>query len=289
MIKFNGEKVRDKILNDLKIKIAALSTKPTLAVIWVGKDPLSGRYIRSKQRVAEKIGADFKLYQFSLLASEVDIINKIKELNEDKSITGILLQMPLPDKINRQKVIEAISAEKDVDGLRFCANLPPWLGLRLGSARQVAENDKSDFQPPAVLAILFALRESQIDLRKKSVAIIGQGFLIGLPLKKVLKKITNKLQTADENTENTKEITRNADVIISAVGLAEVIKPDMVKKNVVLIDAGTSEVNGILKGDIHPDTYKKSSFYTPVPGGIGPITVAMLYKNLIQLAEKNKK
>jgi len=268
-IKFDGRKIRDEILSQLRDRISRLKTKPTLAVIWVGENPVSEKYIRSKQRAAKEIGVNFKLYQFSALASEADIVNKIKELNKDKNIIGILLQMPLPNKIDRQKVIKAISAKKDIDGLRFCAGF------------------ESDFQPPVVLAILEAL--NGVDFGQNKVAIVGRGFLVGTPLARVLLNKIKRLKVADIETADLAKITRNADIIISATGQAGLITVEMVKNGVVLVDAGTAEISGKLRGDIDQGACKKSSFYTPVPCGIGPVTLAMLYKNLIQLAEKSDK
>ena len=263
MKEFDGRKIRDEILAKLKIRISKLKIKPTLAVIWVGEDPVSEKYIKAKQKAADYIGVDFKLFQLSALALEADAIKKIEELNNDQKVTGILLQMPLPAKINRQKVIKAISLEKDVDGLRFCANLT------------------SDFQPPVVLAILEAL--DGVDLGQKKVAIIGQGFLVGAPLAKVLRNKVKRLEVADIETADLAKITRNAEIIISATGQAGLITAEMVKNGVMLVDAGASEVGGKIKGDMDAGAYQKASFYTPVPGGIGPVTVAMLFRNLLKV------
>jgi len=267
MTKFDGKKIRDEILADLKKKIAASPTEPILAVIWVGDDPISEKYIRSKQKAADYIGVDFQLIKLSDSVRHYDIIAKLIMLSE-LEFGGIMIQMPLPAKINRQRIIAAIPRKKDVDGLRFCAGL------------------SSKFQPPVVLAILEAIKESKIDIQKSRLAIIGQGFLVGAPLKKILKSEVKELLVADITTNDLPEITKNADVIISAAGQPGLITAEMVKNGVVLIDAGTSEVGGKIVGDIEPAAYQKSSFYTPVPGGIGPLTVAMLYKNLVATATK---
>jgi len=263
MTKFDGKRVRNEILSDLKKKIAVLKTKPTLAVIWVGDDPISRKYIEVKEKIARDIGIDFQLIRLPDTIKHYDIIAKVKILCQ-AGVGGMMVQLPLPAKIGRQKVIAAIPPEKDIDGLRFCAGL------------------SSKFQPPVVLAILEAIRRSKVNIGKSRVAIIGQGFLVGAPLAKVLKNKVKELLVADITTAGMPEISKSADVIISASGQAGLITAEMVRNGAVLIDAGTTEVGGKIVGDIDLSAYEKSSFYTPVPGGIGPVTVAMLFRNLVQ-------
>jgi methylenetetrahydrofolate dehydrogenase (NADP+) / methenyltetrahydrofolate cyclohydrolase len=264
----DGKKIQGEILADLKRKTVNLPTKPVLAVVWIGDDPISARYVKIKKQLAEGLGIRFDIYKYSVEVSGERIIKKIKALNSSDT-TGVMVQMPLPKNIDRDKVILAIGAKKDVDGLRMCANFD------------------SEILPPVIKAVMLALNSTKVDLKKSQVAIIGQGFLVGSPLAKVLRDKVKKLEVADKETANLAKITKDADVIISAVGKSGLITADLVKEGVVLIDAGTSEVGGELKGDVSPKVYAKSSFYTPVPGGIGTVTVAMLFDNLLDIVEKN--
>jgi len=269
-IEFDGKKIRDGILADLKTKFAVLSSKPTLAVIWIGDDKVSARYIEQKRRAAELLGVHFDIFKFSDEVAASVVAEKIKELNESTEITGIMIQLPIPKNLDQQELITTILSEKDVDALRFCSEIT------------------CTFRPPVILAIMEALKASGIDHRGKKVAIIGKGFLVGSPLSRHLQGDTD-LRVADDQTPNLSTITIDADIVISATGHAGLIRPDMIKNGAVLIDAGTAELGGKLVGDIDPRCYKKSAFYTPVPGGIGPMTVAVLFKNLFSAAKRKEK
>jgi len=284
---FDGKKIRDEILKDLADRIVLISHHPILAEILIGDDSVSKQYAELKKKMAEKTGIIFNIYTFSDKDSEEEIVQCIEFLNFDDEVNGIMVQIPVPKKFNRDRLISAISSKKDVDGLRFC------LGL------------ESEFKPPVVLAIVEALNHSDVistepkasgeisskDLSAlgkprsrddKKVVIVGKGFLVGNPLTRELKKQGVKFESIDSsNMHNSELIIHNSDIIISATGKAGIIKPEMIKEGVILIDAGTAEENGEQKGDIDPKCYKKASYYTPVPGGIGPVTVAMLFKNLI--------
>jgi methylenetetrahydrofolate dehydrogenase (NADP+)/methenyltetrahydrofolate cyclohydrolase len=241
-----------------------MAVKPVLAVFLVGDDPVSVAYVALKEKLAREIGVDFRLFKYEATASQEDVIDQIKVQGSDPEVSGIMVQIPLPAGFDRKEVISAISPSKDVDGLRFCVGL------------------ESDFLPPVVLAIEKALNEAKVDLSGSNVVLVGQGFLVGEPLSRYLGDRAKRLVCANSETRDLAAATRTADVIISATGQPGVISPEMVKEGVVLIDAGTSEVGGELKGDVDVRTYMKSSYYTPVPGGIGPVTVAMLLENLVK-------
>ena len=180
-----------------------------------------------------------------------------------------MIQIPIPKKFDRNKLIGKISPAKDVDGLRFCAGLD------------------SKFKPPVVLSVLEAIKRAELGIKNKElgdlkIALIGHGFLVGFPLARVLKEDkVDFIISPHLASPRGGEGLRVADIIISATGSPNLIKPEMVKDGVVLIDAGTAEENGELRGDIDPECYDKASYYTPVPGGIGPVTVAMLLQNLV--------
>jgi methylenetetrahydrofolate dehydrogenase (NADP+)/methenyltetrahydrofolate cyclohydrolase len=269
---FDGKQIRDEILKSVAEKVVEMERKPNLAEFLIGDDIISTKYADLKMKMATKTGSHFSLYKFDDKDSMDDVLEAIHFLNTDEETDGIMIQIPVPAKFDRDKLISAIDAKKDVDGLRYC------LGL------------DSDFKPPVVLAILEAVKRSGVDLKTAKIVMIGHGFLVGKPLARVLREqnivplvILNEVKNLTDNTRSfadAQDDILNADIIISAVGKAGLIKPEMVKEGVVLIDAGTAEDNGELKGDIDPEAYKKASYYTPVPGGIGPVTIAKLLENL---------
>jgi len=260
---FDGKKIRDEIIEDLKNKIEKMDRKPGLAVLLIGNDVVCEKYVALKKRIAEKIGVFVRVYKFDENAEQSEIISKIKELDADNTVDGIMVQIPIPKNFDKYEIINAISPDKDIDGLRFCGGF------------------HSHFTPPVVLAILKAIELADKNIEECEVLVVGRGFLVGWPVAQCMEEAVRGLVIADGSTKNLSRITETADVIISATGKAGLIKPDMIKSGAILIDAGTSEVGGELLGDIDPESYKKASFYTPVPGGIGPVTIAMLLKNLV--------
>lgn len=260
---FDGKKVRDEILEDLEEKIKRLKKKPVLAVVWIGENSVSEHYVKTKLKIAESIGIKVNLIRLDTNVNRSDVIGGIESLNRDPNITGIMVQLPIPDHLDQDKIIRTIDPKKDVDGLRYC------LGI------------DSDFMPPVVLAILKAIEVSGRRLDSSDVSIIGHGFLVGAPLARYLATRAESLSVADSRTRDLSEISCKGDILISATGFPGVIKPDMLQAGTVLIDAGTAEVSGEIRGDVDPACYEKASFVTPVPGGIGPVTIAMLLKNLV--------
>jgi len=263
--------LRDGILKQIADENAKKKELPCLAVLLIGDNPVCQKYAELKKKMAEKIGVQANLYLFDQKDSEQDILDCIEFLNSDPETQGVMIQIPIDKKFDRDKLIAAISTEKDVDGLRYCAGL------------------ESNFKPPVVLAIIEALRQSlgSSNLEagiweKKKISLIGHGFLVGNPLERTLKELgaTDLTVVTSENILDSKFQILNSDIVISAVGKAGIVTAEMVKEGVILIDAGTTEQNGELIGDISAEAYKKASFYTPVPGGIGPATVGMLFSNL---------
>lgn len=260
---FNGKKIRDEILVQLKGEVAKMKEKPYLRVFWVGNNEVSGRYVVLKNKVAKDLGVKSEVVQLDQNIKEKDLLSLIEKSNSDPKVSGIMIQIPLPLSMNRDLVMSTIDPKKDIDGLRICTGL------------------ESSFYPPVVLAIREAIKRSKKNIKKIKTVIVGKGFLVGGPLEKSLKNEASDLIVLGNSTKNLAKITREADILISATGVGGIIKPEMVKEGVVLIDAGTSEIGGKFIGDIMPECYLKADYFTPVPGGIGPVTIAMLMKNLV--------
>lgn len=261
-MELQGNVVAEKIYDKVKAKLKELDKKPLLAVILVGENPASLSYIKVKEKVAEKLGIGFRLYQFPEIVRQDEIGNLIINLNKNPYINGIVLQLPLPSKLDTDKLISQISKDKDVDG---------FLG---------------EFPAPTAAAILEILNSSGFGLHGRKVVLVGKGKLVGEPLAKMLESQGVNFTACDSKTKDLGKVTKEADILISATGEAGLIKENFVKQGAVLIDAGASEVGGKISGDIDPKAYKKAKMYSPVPGGVGPVTVAMLMKNLVEAAKK---
>jgi len=247
-----------KLIRGIKKKVQSSKRSSTLAVILVGDNPASISFIRQKKRMAEKVGCSFEVFSFSSGVKENEITSQIKLLNEDIHITGIIVQLPLPKKFNSARITKAIHKKKDVDNL----------------------SGRSAFHSPTVQAIWHIFERAKIS-NKATVLIIGYGKLVGKPLHAFLKKKRyKKIKIIDKPTRILSTLTQDADVIMSGVGKPHLIKK--VKKGAVVIDAGASLYKGKIVGDVSLKHVAKTAKYiTPVPGGIGPLTVAYLFKNLV--------
>lgn len=262
----DGKSLRDKALAKIQKEYKGKAKTKHLAIFMVGDDPVCQRYVALKQKLGEQSGLMVSVYSFDDRDREEDILESIEFIDKDPEVNGVMIQIPISKKFDRDKLVSAISAKKDVDGLRYC------LGL------------DSDFVPPVILAIEKALSEAKVDPsaggKKSKIMVVGEGFLVGGPLIRRFGELGVKVDSTHKLDTKALKKLKEADVAISAVGKAGLIKPEMVKDDVVLIDAGATESKGELLGDIDSECYAKSSFYTPVPGGIGPLTVAMLFLNL---------
>lgn len=259
-----GQPVAAKIYGALREEILKLKKGdilPNLAVILVGEDPASLTYGRIKEKVAQKLGLGYKLFHLPGIVQTKSVEALIAELNRNKYISGIVLQLPLPKDFATEKIIQKIKKEKDMDGFR------------------------GGYPPPTAQAILEILKFYGFGLKNKKIVIVGYGRLVGQPLVKLLKKQGLKPIVCDAKTVDLSKKTRRADILISAAGVAGLIKPAMVRKEAVVIDAGTSEAGGKMIGDVAPEVYEKMSAYTPNPGGVGPVTVAMLMRNVVRAAK----
>ena len=268
-----AERIKDEIvkevlaLNDNKVQNA--EKRPNLAVILVGDNRESELYVGKKLEAAKKVGIDTHLYRFSEEDSQDDIIKTIEILNQDEEIDAILVQLPLLNKFDTSKVIEAIDLRKDVD----CFH----------PANQGKKIDK--IISPVHGAVLEILKESDYDIKGKEVVIISNSKIFGENLKKILKERGAKeIQGVISSDKNLKEKIAKADLLITAVGKPYFINKDMVKERVGIVDVGISRDGKRVKGDVDPEHLgDKAEFYTPVPGGVGPITVAILLRNSLEL------
>lgn len=267
----NGTDCAQKIYNQLHRKIQAMSIKPTLAVILVGNDAASRLYVQIKEKACQTIGINFKKYLLPTSATKEQLLDLINKLNANKKITGIIVQLPLPKKIDANKIIFSIEPEKDVDGLNPINIAKILAGLPAKSA-------------PTADGILELLRQYKINLSGKHIVLVGYGRLVGKPLANMI-AVSNSNATLTICTKQTKNLnfyTKQADILISATGQGHLIKAEMIKKGAVVIDAGVSTIGGKMVGDVDFENVKnKCSYITPPQGGVGPMTVAMLLKNLI--------
>lgn len=267
----DGKKLSEEILNNLKKEIKESNLKLRLAVIQVGKNPVSGVYIEKKGKAAEKIGINFKLYQFDEKLSPETLKKEIVRIVQDSENSGVIIQLPLPKKNLPDEFLNLIPEKKDIDVLSEKS---------LGKYYQ----GKLKILPPIVGGILELLRNYKIVLRGKNVVLVGAGRLVGLPLALQLLREKATVSVLNEFTKFPASFTKKADILISGVGKPNLVKGNMVKKGVVIVDAGTTMLKGKLLGDVDfKSASKKSSYITPVPGGVGPLTVACLLENLVKL------
>jgi len=273
----DGKKLAIKIKAKVQKEIKEKNLKPKLSLILIGNDPASLVYVKKKHEACEEVGIISDQHFFAENIPEQKIIDLIEELNKDSSVSGILVQLPLPKQIDVKKIVNLIAPEKDVDGFH---------PLNIGKS-QINENS---FLPATPLGVIRILEEIKADLTGKNIVLVGASNIVGKPLGIILLNKNATITYCNKFTLNLKSHTKNADILISAVGKPKLITKDMVKKNAIVIDVGTTKLeSGKLAGDIDFDEVKKIvSFITPVPGGVGPMTVACLMENTLK-AEKMRK
>ncbi len=276
MILLDGKKLAQKIIDDLKQEIGGMNKKLRLAVVVVGKDPVIEKFIAQKRKVADQIGIDFRIYPFEESISSNDLRARVAEIVHEKKNTGVIIQLPLPSGIGKQHMLNAVIPQKDVDVL---------------SARAIG-NVVAGVSPiisPVAGAIKALFVEYDIAYAAKKIVIMGAGALVGKPVALWLLSEKVGYSIVVQETANASELLLQADIVISGIGKSGFVTGSMLKAGVVAVDAGTSESNGKLAGDIDSDSVSKvASFMAPVPGGVGPVTVAMLFKNLVELAKRQK-
>ncbi len=268
----NGREVSLKIKETLKKQIKTFQTPPKLAVILVGENPSSLIYIKSKEKTCLDLGIDFELIKFAENVDSETIEHKIRELNNDKRVHSILVQCPLPNHLDSQKIIDIIDPLKDVDGLTSSniSNLVNNYGVNV---------------PCTPAGIIKLLDFYNVELEGKHIVIVGRSNLVGKPLFHLLLNRNATVTMCHSKTKDFKKFTKEADILIVAVGKKDLINKEMIKENAILIDVGINRKDGSKKiyGDINfDDVFEKCSLITPVPGGIGPMTVMMMMNNVVK-------
>lgn len=272
-----GKETADQILSQLKkevLKLKEFGIWPTLHIVLVGDDPASKTYVSVKGRKCSEVGINFELEEFPSSITEKNLIKRIKELNENKKVNGIIVQLPLPPHIEKDKILETIDPKKDVDALT-----PYNLGrLVLGKEELTAATSKG---------IIKLLEANGIKLDGKNVVIINRSINVGKPLIHLLLNRNSTVTVCHSKTKNLEIFTKSADIVICAVGKPNFLKNTMIKEGSIVIDVGLTYVNGKGLGDVDfSNVSKKASYITPVPGGVGPMTVALILENTIIATKK---
>ena len=270
----DGKKIAEELRAELKKKIiefkATYKSVPGLTVILIGEDPASKIYVKNKQKYAKDIGINSEVIKYPDSIDEKTVLEKISELNKDKKISGILVQLPLPKHINKKKIIDAILPEKDVDGFH---------PVNVGNLSSGYESKV----PCTPLGCILLLREVEKDLKGKHAVIIGRSNLNGKPMAQLLLKENCTVTITHSKTKDLKNECKRADIIVAAVGQPKLVKGDWVKKGAIVIDVGINKTANGLEGDVDfGEVSKVVKAITPVPGGVGPMTIACLLSNTIE-------
>jgi methylenetetrahydrofolate dehydrogenase (NADP+) / methenyltetrahydrofolate cyclohydrolase len=283
MILLDGKKLSGEIAERLKGKIEGSGVVPTLAIVQIGAIEESNIYIKHKKNFADKIGAKVSHIVLPIDIKEEEVVSKIKELNEDATTNGIILQLPIPENLNKRKLIETINPSKDVDGLHSV------------NQSKIFQGDDSGIIPATPKGVMSLLREYKIALEGKRVLVIGRSLLVGRPMAMLLLKDNATVTIAHSKTQKLKDLINESDIVVVAVGRAGLITKDMVKEGQVIVDVGTNSVAGPktleeveirkLVGDVDFEEVSKIVHaLSPVPGGVGPMTVASLFQNLVDIS-----
>lgn len=273
----DGRKVAKVITEKVKEDVTEIRdrVRPKLAVITCKKDPAAEIYLRKKEEACKDAGILFSRYDFPKASNTAEIVAKVRELNEDVSVHGVLVQLPLPDQIDRYEVINEIDAGKDVDGFSH---------LNLG---RLAHKTSEGFIAATPLAVMKVVDYYKIPVEGKEVTIVGTGDVVGKPLAVLFLNRDATITVCHRKTKDLRGHTKRADILVSATGVPRLITKDMVKKSAVVIDVGISRVKGKIAGDVDFDNVSKvAGAITPVPGGIGPVTIACLLENTLLAAKR---
>ncbi|MDP4001071.1 MAG: bifunctional 5,10-methylenetetrahydrofolate dehydrogenase/5,10-methenyltetrahydrofolate cyclohydrolase [bacterium] len=264
---FDSVQTTKKILGRLKKEVKKLNFRPLFCDILVGSDPVSLSFVKLKGEKAEEIGLRFQLIQLPENSTTDQLLETILGLEKDRNLSGLVVQLPLPKHIDQKKVLSSIKSNVDADCL----------------------SGQTVLVPPTAGAILTILDSLELELEAKTILVVGRGELVGRPVKDLLERRGLNVVVADKTTNDLAGLTLSADVIITGAGQPGLIRGEMVKKGVILIDAGTADQSGSIVGDIETaSVLETASFLSPTPGGVGPVTVAKLLENVVKLAKMRK-
>lgn len=271
----DGKAISAQIRTELKKEVAALKvqgTVPGLAVILVGEDPASVTYVNNKERACQEVGIRSAVYRLSADTSQDKLISLIKELNADKAIHGMLVQLPLPKPLDPLAVLRVVDPGKDVDGLHVV------------TAGRLFVGEKG-FIPCTPKGIMHLIKSTGTEISGKNAVVVGRSNMVGKPVAHLLMGENATVTICHSKTRDLDKICANADILVAAIGRPGMITGDFIKPGAVVIDVGTSRVDGKLKGDVlFEEAEKKAAYITPVPGGVGPMTITMLLQNTIEAA-----
>ncbi|MBI3027523.1 bifunctional methylenetetrahydrofolate dehydrogenase/methenyltetrahydrofolate cyclohydrolase FolD [Candidatus Woesearchaeota archaeon] len=276
----DGNKIAEKILNDLKSKIKNSKQKPGLAIVLVGNNPASEIYVNFKEKTCKEVGFYCERFNLEKNTSEIDLLNLVNDLNQKANLHGILVQLPLPNQINEHLIINSILPHKDVDGFT-----PFNLGNLVSGNTFLA--------PATARAVMHLIEHTGVQIEGKNAVVVGRSVIVGKPVAMMLLEKNATVTICHSKTKNLQEHTKNADILVAAVGKPKLITKEMVKDGAVVIDVGINRANGKIVGDVDFENVKDiAGFVTPVPRGVGPMTIAMLMENTLkamELADRIKK
>lgn len=274
----DGDEIASRVRDETADDISRMDRTPKLVAVLMSDDPASETYVRMKREAAEEVGIESETVRIDPDAPEEELVSTVAELNDDSGVDGILVQLPLPDHVDEERAIEAVAPEKDVDGFH-----PYNKGLLL--------EGRPRFVPATPKGVVRMLREHGVDLEGKHVVVVGRSEIVGKPLAALLmsRDVNATVTVCHSRTENVEEHTRAADVLVAAVGVPEFVTADMVGEGVVVVDVGINRVDGELVGDVaYEEVSEKAEAITPVPGGVGPMTVASLLENTVEAARSRE-
>ena len=273
----DGKKISKQLNEELQIKVSKLKEKPGIAIVLVGNDPASEIYVSSKEKNCKKIGIHCERHNLPKDTKEMDLLKLVEDLNQKSSIHGILIQLPLPKHISEKLIVDAILPYKDVDGFT-----PVNLGNLTAGNTLLA--------PATPRAIVKLIESTGVNMQGKHAVVIGRSNIVGKPVALLLLEKNATVSICHSKTKDLKDITKQADILIAAVGKPKFVKKDMVKQDAIVIDVGINRSQGKIVGDVDFDNVKDTaSHITPVPGGVGPMTIALMLDNLVKAKEISDK
>ena len=266
----DGAKTAENIRKELACEIKEKDLNVTLAIFYAGSNPASAIYVNNKAKACEEVGIKSIIYRFDDNVTQEELVNKVKECNEDKNINGIMVQLPLPKHLDEEEVVNTIKAEKDVDGLGIVNQGKLFKGQHC-------------INPATAKGIITLLKHHNIDIKGKSACVIGRSILVGKPVSMLLLNENATVTMCHSKTVNLKEVTKQADILVVAIGKPRFITAEYVKPGSAVVDVGINRVDGKVCGDVDFDSVSEvASYVSPVPRGVGPMTIATLLQNVLE-------